>query len=85
MTTDQVVVEIAREKILSRKSALFWEVPTILQKNISKESERENRAAGDMEKRLTERTHWECFRCGSEDHLIEKCLNPPKENEKMQN
>ena len=30
----------------------------------------------------TEHTHQKCFRCGSEDHLIAKCLKPPKENEK---
>ena len=29
-----------------------------------------------------ERTPRKCFRCGSEDHLIEKCPNPPKDNEK---
>ena len=23
-----------------------------------------------------------CFRCGSEDHMITKCPNPPKDNEK---
>ena len=23
-----------------------------------------------------------CFRCGYEDHMIEKCPNPPKDNEK---
>ena len=36
----QVVVKIAREQILSIQSALFVEVPTILQKNASKQSER---------------------------------------------
>ena len=25
-----------------------------------------------------------CFRCGSEDHLIEKCPKPSKENDKWQ-
>ena len=25
---------------------------------------------------------WKCFRCGSEDHLLTKCPNPPKNNEK---
>ena len=25
---------------------------------------------------------WKCFRCGSEDHLIAKCTNTSKENEK---
>ena len=23
-----------------------------------------------------------CFRCGSEDHMIAKCTNPPKDNDK---
>ena len=32
-----------------------------------------------------ERTSRKCFRCGSEDHLIAKCPNPPKDNEKRQN
>ena len=29
-----------------------------------------------------ERTPRKCFRCGSEDHMIEKCPKPPKDNEK---
>ena len=29
-----------------------------------------------------ERTPRKCFRCGSEDHIITKCPNPPKDNEK---
>ena len=29
-----------------------------------------------------ERPPWKCFRCGSEDHIIEKCPKPPKDNEK---
>ena len=29
-----------------------------------------------------ERTIRKCFRCGSEDHMIEKCPKPPKDNEK---
>ena len=29
-----------------------------------------------------ERPPWKCFRCGSEDHMIAKCLKPPKYNEK---
>ena len=29
-----------------------------------------------------ERTPRKCFRCGSEDHMIKKCPNPPKDNEK---
>ena len=26
-----------------------------------------------------------CFRCGSEDHIIVKCPNPPKDNKKRRN
>ena len=43
MTSAQVVVKIVREKLLSRKSALFVEVPTILQKNVWKVSERKSK------------------------------------------
>ena len=32
-----------------------------------------SRAAGDSDNRQTERTPRNCFRCGSEDHLITKC------------
>ena len=41
--------------------------------------------AGDSDNRRTESLPNKCFRCGSEDHLIAKCLNPPKYNEKHQN
>ena len=41
--------------------------------------------AGASENRETERISRKCFRCGSEDHLIEKCTNPPKDNEKRRN
>ena len=33
-----------------------------------------------LDNRQTERTHRKYSRCGSEDHLIEKCPNPPKYN-----
>ena len=48
-------------------------------KRIRKEKEKA-RAAGDLDNRRTERTPQKCFRCGSEDHLIEKCPKPTKEN-----
>ena len=38
-----------------------------------------------MNNRQTERTSRKCFRCGYEDHLIAKCSNPPKDNEKRRN
>ena len=52
-------------------------------KRIRQEKEKA-RAAGDSDKRQIERTPWTCFRCGSEDHLIEKYPKPPTENEKRQ-
>ena len=35
-----------------------------------------------MDNIRTELTPSKCFRCGSEDHLIAKCTNPPKDNRK---
>ena len=32
-----------------------------------------------------ERTPHKCFRCGSEDHYIEECPNPSKDNRKWRN
>ena len=32
-----------------------------------------------------ERTSRKCFRCRSEDHLLAKCPNPPKDNKKRKN
>ena len=53
--------------------------------NVSKRSEKKEkaRAAGDLENRRTEHTPRKCFICGSKDNLIEKCLKPPKENDKQ--
>ena len=42
------------------------------------------RAAGHLDNIQTESTSRKCFRYGSEDHLITKCPNPPKYNEKRQ-
>ena len=50
-------------------------------KRIRKEKEKA-RAVGVSSNRNTERPPRKCFRCGSEDHMIEKCPNPPKDNEK---
>ena len=44
--------------------------------------EKKDRADGDSDKKHTERTPHKCFRCGYEDHLIAKCLKPPKDNKK---
>ena len=80
------MVEIVREPILFRKSALFVAVRIILQKIFQKDQKIKvkSRVAGDLENRSTERTPWKCFRCGSEDNLISKYPKPPK-NEKRQN
>ena len=52
-------------------------------KRIRKEKEK-YRTAVDSDNRKTERTPRKCFRCGSEDHLIDKCPRPSKENYKRQ-
>ena len=41
--------------------------------------------AGDLDDIWMERTTRKFFRCGSEDHLIAKCPNPPKDNDKWRN
>ena len=43
MTEAHIVVKIVREKNLSIKMAIFVEVPTILQENVSKISERKSK------------------------------------------
>ena len=40
------------------------------------------RAAGDLDNRCTKGTSRKCFRCGSEEHLIDFFPNPPKDNKK---
>ena len=37
-------------------------------------------AASYSDNRQTEQKPQTCFRCGSEDNLIEKCPKPPKDN-----
>ena len=39
-----------------------------------------SRTDGDSDNKCMERTPRKCFRCGSEDHLVAKCLEAPKEN-----
>ena len=47
--------------------------------------EKEKYCAVDVsDNRRTELTPRKFFRCGSEDHMIAKCLKPPKDNEKWQ-
>ena len=63
------------------------EVLIILQrikKNIRKDNDK-SCAAGDLYRQRNERVFCKCFRCGSVDHLIAKCLKPPKDNKKQQN
>ena len=50
-------------------------------KRIRKEKEKYC-VADDSDNRRREHTPRKCFRCGSEGHLIAKCLDPSKENEK---
>ena len=58
-----------------------------MQKNFKmiRQEEGKASAAGALENRRTELTPRKCFRCGYEDHLIAKCQNPPKDNEKRKN
>ena len=55
----------------------------MLQKMSQKDQKvKKSGATGDLDKRCTERTPRKCFGCVSEDHLIAKLPNPPKENVK---
>ena len=53
-------------------------------KRIRKEKEKA-RAVDVSYNRHMERPPRKCFRCGSEDHMIAKCHNPPKDNDKRRN
>ena len=50
-------------------------------KNIRKDKEK-SRSAGASSNKNPDRPARKCFRCGSEDHLIEKCPKPPKDSDK---
>ena len=50
-----------------------------------KKDKEKTRAVGDMENQQTECTYHKCFRCGSVDHLIAKCLEPPRDTEIWRN
>ena len=50
-------------------------------KRIRKEKERD-RAVDVSSNRQMERPPWKCFKYGSEDHMIAKCLKTLKDNEK---
>ena len=81
----QGLVDIMREHTLSRRSAHYVDLITILRekkfKRIRQEKEKA-RAVGFSSNRNLERLHRKCFRCGSEDHMIAKCPKPPKDNDK---
>ena len=49
--------------------------------NIRKEKEKA-RSAGTLSNKNSDRPARKCVRCGSEDHLIAKCIKPPKDSEK---
>ena len=49
---------------------------------IQKDKKGKGRAVDVSSNRQMERTPRKCFICGSEDHLIAKCPNLPKDNEK---
>ena len=51
-------------------------------KKIRQEKEKA-RAVGISSNRNSERPPQKCYRCGSEDHMIAKCPNPPKDSEKI--
>ena len=75
-----------KEQTLFKQGALFMEMLITLHKNASKGSYREGRKyclGGDFDNRQMEQTPRKCFRCGSQDHLVSKCMKPPKENEKQ--
>ena len=86
MTEVQVLLEIMIEQILF-KHALFVEVLTILQKKINRIRKYKGKyhTAGDSGKQRTEHTAHNLCRCRYVDHLIAKCLKPPKDNDKQQN
>ena len=62
----------------------FVEVPTILQKNVSKgwKSKEKSRTTVDLNNKYTECTPCKCFRWGYVDNLIAKYLKPHKDNYK---
>ena len=53
-------------------------------KRIIKEKEK-SRAVGISSNRNSERPPRKFYRCVSEDHMIAKCPNPPKDSEKIRN
>ena len=50
---------------------------------MNRQEKEKSRVAGHSDNGRTERMPQKRFRCGSEDNLIAKCTNPPKENQKL--
>ena len=68
-----------------RQSAYFVEVIIILRGKCFKRirKEKEKACAVDVSSNInSECPPRKCFRCGSENHMIEKCPKPPKDNDK---
>ena len=84
----QGLVNTIKKQTLPRQSAHIVDFLTILWgkcfKKIRKEKERA-RSSGTSSNKNSDRPARKCFRCGSEDHIIAKCPNPPKDSEKRRN
>ena len=82
---NQYLVNTTKKQTLPRQSAHIVEFLTILWKMVSKRPEKKKekaRSAGTSSNKNSDRPARKCFRCGSEDHLIAKCLKPHKDGEK---
>ena len=75
---------IIREQILLRPNASFVEALIILQKKVSKGLKRIKKNLARMVIRTTNglNIHLEFFICAPVDHLVDKCMKPPKDNKK---
>ena len=84
MTEAQVLVETEKEHTLSRQSANFVDLITILRKDVLKGLDRKRRKLARLMFHLTDIRN---VRLGNalDDHMIEKFPKPPKDNEKRRN
>ena len=74
-----------RRQTLPRQSAHIVYLITILWKKCFKKIRKEKkkaRSAGTSSNKNSDRPARKCFRCRSEDHMIAKCPNPPKDSDK---
>ena len=71
--------------MIFRQSAHFVEVQITLQKKIQKDKKGKGKtcAVDVSSNRQMEWSHRKFFTCGSEDHRISKCVNPPQDNDKQ--